>query len=96
MSMRESEANGNATFGYGIVSVAGSGAIGMLVDHSGAKQNATGVSAAGPNGNILLEGYTVWANGAGLTVAGGGAIFSFGNNQIANSGSFSGSALGIK
>jgi hypothetical protein len=94
--VRESDANGNTTTGFSVNAVAGSGAISMLVDHASARKNGTGISASGVNANLLVGASTVWANGAGLVTASGGSIFTFGNNQMPDSGSFTGASFGLK
>jgi len=96
MSVRESDAVGNATTGFAVNAIAGSGAISMLVDHSSARQNNTGASASGANANLQFGGSTVWANGTGLATANGGQILTFGNNQMPDSGTFNPPSFGLK
>jgi hypothetical protein len=95
MAVSNSASSGNTTTGYALIAVAGSGGAGMLVDHSTATLNATGLSASGGVA-FHVGASTIYANGAGLTQSGGGQILSFGNNEVADSGTFNGSAIGLR
>ena len=96
MLVRDSYASGNATHGYLTQSVAASGSVGMLIERSSATQNGSGISANGPKSAYVVGGSVIWGNGVGLVVANGGDISSFGNNELADSGTFSGPPLGLK
>ena len=95
MSVSYSAASGNATTGYALIAVGGSGGAGMLVDHSTATQNATGLSASGGVA-FHVGASTIFANGTGLAQSGGGQILSFGNNEVTDSGTFNGAPIGLK
>ncbi|HEY8338013.1 MAG TPA: right-handed parallel beta-helix repeat-containing protein [Tardiphaga sp.] len=95
MSVRDSVASGNATFGFSATAIAGSGGIGVLVDHSNTTQNGTGISASGGVA-FHVGASTIWANGAGLASSNGGQILTFGNNEMADAGAFTAPPIGLK
>jgi len=96
MSVRESDANGNTNSGFALNAVAGSGAVSALSDHASFRLNGTGISASGANAAVVVGASTIWGNGGGLVTASGGQIFSFGNNEITDSGAFTGAPFGLK
>lgn len=95
ISVRDSVASGNVGTAYAAIALAGSGGVGMLVDHSIATLNATGISASGGVA-FHVGGSTIWSNGAGLVATGGASILTFGNNEVADSGSFTAAPIGLK
>jgi hypothetical protein len=83
-TVRDSSASNNGTNGF--VAFSAGGASTLTLEHSLAADNTNnGVSALGAAATVRLSNTTVVGNGTGLN-AGGGAIVSFGNNQITGNG----------
>ncbi|MBV8568762.1 MAG: hypothetical protein JO273_25245 [Methylobacteriaceae bacterium] len=84
MTVRDSVSSGNASNGIVGTGHAGGPAIVMMVDRSASSHNAVGfgVIADGPLTTIRLGGSSVAGNSNGVGATNGGALQSYGTNQI--------------
>ena len=83
-TVRDSSASNNSTNGF--VAFSAGGASTLTLEHALAADNTNnGISALGAAATVRLSNTTVIGNGTGLN-AGGGAIVSFGNNQVTGNG----------
>ncbi len=77
--------SGNTVFGVHVKSTATAVEI-NLADSQVANNSSGGVRSEGAAAIVRLSDATIFDNGAGLVSVGGGAVLSFGNNQIAGNG----------
>jgi hypothetical protein len=93
MTITDSVASGNSQDGIVATTPAGGAPIGVLVKNTRSVNNNIGIRSIGPNVTVRVDGSTVTGNSTGLRFVTGGALLSFGNNNvIANGadGAFSG------
>ncbi len=84
-ALRSSTVSGNTVFGVHAKSTATAVEI-NLADSQVANNSSGGVRSEGAAAIVRLSDATIFDNGAGLVSVGGGAVLSFGNNQIAGNG----------
>lgn len=82
MVVRDSVSAGDSFTGISVATGASSGTAIILLDHSSAINNATGISSAGAKSFVILNGSTSAGNGTGLSATSGGSILTYGNNSI--------------
>jgi len=93
MTIADSMVAGNSQDGIVATTPAGGAPIGVYVKSSKSANNAIGIRSLGPNVTVRVDGSSVTGNGTGLAFGSGGALLSFGNNEVqANgaNGAFSG------
>jgi hypothetical protein len=93
-TITDSVSTGNAQDGIVATTIGGGAPIGVMVKTSKSVNNSFGVRSIGPGVTVRVDGSAVIGNGTGLASLSGGALLSFGNNNVeANgvNGAFSGS-----
>lgn len=94
MTIADSLVASNTNDGIVATTSSGHAPIGVMVKNTKSANNGYGIRAIGPNATVRVDGSTIAGNGTGLTTSSGGALLSYGNNNVdANgaNGSFSGS-----
>jgi hypothetical protein len=94
-TVSESVAAGNTQFGFVSFTPSGSAPTSLMVFHSVAANNGTGVVAQGTGATVRLANSTVTGNATGWSVDGTSLIGSYGDNYIDGNGSNSGSLNSI-
>jgi hypothetical protein len=95
MTISNSVLAANSQDGIIATTPAGGAPIGVMVRNTTSANNNYGVRSLGPNVTVRLDSSSVIGNAAGLSFAGGGALLSYGNNNVdanGSNGAFSGSA----
>jgi hypothetical protein len=95
MTISNSVLAANSQDGIVATTPAGGAPIGIMIRNTTSANNNYGVRSLGPNVTIRLDSSSVIGNAAGLSFAGGGALLSYGNNNVeanGSNGAFSGSA----
>jgi hypothetical protein len=80
VSVRDSITSNNA--GSGLLTNASSAEIRVMLDNVNLSHNGVGVNSNGARSNVIIGRSTVFGNQVGLGTAGGGKIYSYGNNLI--------------
>ena len=94
MTVSDSISAGNSQDGVIAVTPSGGAPIGVMVKNTRSINNAIGIRSIGPNVTVRVSNSTVIGNGTGLSFGSGGALLTFGNNEVqanGNNGAFSGS-----
>ena len=92
VTITDSVTASNAQDGIVASTPAGGAPIGVMVENTKSTNNAFGIRSFGPNATVRVSESTVTGNGTGLFFTGGGALLSFGNNEVeanATNGAFS-------
>ena len=95
MTIVDSVTNRNAQDGIIATTPSGGAPIGVMVKNTKSVVNGYGIRSFGPGVTVRASGSAVIGNGTGLSFGSGGALLTFGNNEVqANgaNGAFSGSA----
>jgi hypothetical protein len=64
-----------------------------MVKNTKSVNNSIGIRSIGPNVTVRVDGSSVIGNGTGLSFSSGGALLTFGNNEVqanGTNGAFSG------
>lgn len=88
MTIADSVAGGNSQDGIVATTTAGHSPIGVMVKNTKSSNNGSfGIRSIGPNVTVRVSNSTVIGNGTGLASASGGALLTFGNNEVRANGS---------
>ena len=94
MTIADSFSSGNSQDGIVATTSGGGAPIGVMVKNTKSLNNGFGIRSLGPNVTVRVSNSAVIGNVTGLASGSGGALLSFGNNEVrANGadGAFSGS-----
>jgi hypothetical protein len=94
MTIADSVLAGNVNDGVVATTPSGGAPIGVYVKNTKSANNGFGIRSLGPNVTVRVDGSSVIGNVTGLSFSGGGALQSYGNNNVdanATNGAFSGS-----
>ncbi len=86
VTITDSVVTGGSQDGVIAVTPGGGAPIGLMVKNTKSTNNAIGIRSIGPNVNVRVDGSAIIGNGTGLSFSGGGALLSFGNNNVAANG----------
>jgi Periplasmic copper-binding protein (NosD) len=92
-TIRDSVISGNTE--NGITALSSGASTVFLVDQTEVSGNLAGLYASGSNAGMLASNSTVFNNTIGLETAGGGTLYTYGNNRVngnATNGAFTGTA----
>jgi hypothetical protein len=95
MTIADSMINGNVQDGIIATAPSGGAPIGVMVKNTKSVNNAFGIRSLGTNVTVRASNSTVTGNGTGLSFGSGGALLTFGNNEVranGTDGAFSGAA----
>ena len=87
MTVTDSVSSGNTQDGIIAVTPSGGAPIGVMVKNSKSVNNNIGIRSIGPNVTVRVSGSSVIGNSTALSFSAGGALLSFGNNDVAANGS---------
>lgn len=93
-TIKESMISGNSQDGIVATTSAGNAPIGVFVSGSASSNNAIGIRSIGPNVTVRVDNSKVVGNDTGLAALSGGALLSYGNNNVdanGSNGAFTGS-----
>jgi hypothetical protein len=93
MTVTDSVSSGNLNDGLIATTPAGGAPIGVYVKNTRLANSGFGIRSIGTNVTVRVDGSSVIGNSTGLSVSGGGALLSAGNNMVqanGSNGSFSG------
>jgi len=86
MTIADSMVAGNSQDGIIATTSAGHAPIGVYVKNSKSSNNAIGIRSLGPNVTVRVSNSSAIGNGTGLAFGSGGALLSFGNNDVQANG----------
>jgi hypothetical protein len=82
MTITDSVSSGNLNDGIIATTPSGGAPIGIMVKNSKSVNNGIGIRSLGPNVTVRVSGSTVAGNSTGLSFGSGGALQTFGNNEV--------------
>jgi hypothetical protein len=87
VTISDSTMSGNLQDGIIAVTPGGGAPIGVMVKNTRSANNQIGIRSLGPNVTVRVDGSTVIGNGTGLAFGSGGALLTYGNNNVDANGS---------
>jgi hypothetical protein len=86
MTIADSMIGGNSQDGIIAVTPSGGAPIGVYVKNTKSVNNTFGIRSIGPNVTVRVDASSVIGNSTGLSLSGGGALLTFGNNAVRTNG----------